>query len=218
MALRDTVNFVLFDLDDTLYPKESGLFPLVSQRIDQYMVERLGLPPQEAKELRAGYMRRYGTTTRGLQLHHQVKMDDYLHYVHDVPVEEFLSPDPKLAQVLAGIRAKKAIFTNAPKEYCWRVLCALGLEAYFDYLFALEFMNYIGKPDPQVYGKVLEALGASAEECLIVEDISRNLMPAKQLGMVTVLVGSEVAPYVDYAIEDITEIGLLLAEGSRGGN
>ena len=36
---------LLFDLDDTLYAAECGLWPAIGQRITQYMIERLGLPP-----------------------------------------------------------------------------------------------------------------------------------------------------------------------------
>jgi hypothetical protein len=48
----------------------------------------------------------------------------------------------------------------------------------------------------------------------------RNLLPAKEMGMVTVLVDSEAAPGVDFVIHEASEIvGVLkaLEPGSRNG-
>jgi FMN phosphatase YigB (HAD superfamily) len=38
------LRYLILDLDDTLYPRRSGVMDLVNQRIGRYMVERLGFP------------------------------------------------------------------------------------------------------------------------------------------------------------------------------
>lgn len=218
------INYILFDLDETLYPKETGLMAVVSQRINDYMRLRLRIAASQVPELRKRYYRRYGTTSRGLYLHHHLDVHDYLVYVHDLPVEEYLSPDPLLDEVLDGIEAGKAVFTNSPRDYVQRVLRILGVERHFDRIFDIYFLEQINKPDKRAYLKVVEALETDGQDCLIVDDLARNLKPGKDLGMVTVLVGDGPIPKdplgkgslwekekgVDFVIPRVTELGNIL--------
>jgi len=211
------INHILFDLDETLYPQETGLMAVVSQRINDYMRLRLGIPASQIPELRKRYYRYYGTTSRGLYLHHHLDVHDYLVYVHDLPVEEYLSPDPLLDEVLDSIEAEKAVFTNSPREYVERVVRALGVERHFDRIFDIYFLEQINKPDRRAYLKVIEALETDGQDCLIVDDLARNLKPGKDLGMVTVLVGDgpkgslwEKEEGVDFVIPKVTELGNIL--------
>ena len=70
--MSKTLRYILFDLDETLYPSQSGLMAAISGLMSQYMVERLGMPPTEVPALREHYYRTYGTTLRGLQIHHGI--------------------------------------------------------------------------------------------------------------------------------------------------
>ena len=42
--MNKTLRCALFDLDNTLYPKSCGLMQEIGDRINLYMVERLGYP------------------------------------------------------------------------------------------------------------------------------------------------------------------------------
>ena len=42
------VNAWVFDMDDTLYPREQGLMRLVQARINAFVVEAVGLEPEAA--------------------------------------------------------------------------------------------------------------------------------------------------------------------------
>ena len=55
------------------------------------------LPVEEVDILRRNYFEQYGTTLRGLQIHHQVDTDEYLAYVHDLPLEKLPSALPRAA-------------------------------------------------------------------------------------------------------------------------
>ena len=218
------INYILFDLDETLYPKETGLMDVVNQRINDYMRLRLGIPASQVLELRERYYRRYGTTSRGLYRHHHLDVHDYLVYVHDLPVEEYLLPDPFLDEVLGSIEAEKAVFTNSPRDYVQRVLRALGVERHFDRIFDIYFLEQINKPDKRAYLKVIKALETDGRDCLIVDDLATNLKPGKELGMVTVLVGDdpilkdplgkgslwEKEEGVDFVIPRVTELGRIM--------
>ncbi len=203
------IEYVLFDLDETLYPRERGLMSAVSTRINDYMQTHLGIPASQIPKLRERYYRRYGTTSRGLYLHHHLDIADYMFYVHDLPVEDYLAPDPQLDEVLGWIEAEKAIFTNSPREYVMRVLRALGVERHFNHIFDIHFLECINKPDVRAYRRVLKALRAEGRECVLVDDLVRNLKPGRDLGMVTVLVGDEESRgkgSVDFVIPRVTDL------------
>jgi putative hydrolase of the HAD superfamily len=205
------IRYVLFDLDDTVYARDKGLMDLISRRISEYMEQRLGMDPKTVKELRQRYYERYGTTGRGLFIHHSLDLEDYFSFVHDVPVEELLRRDGDLDQMLEGLDAEKVIFTNATTRHARRVLRALGIERHFARIIDIHDLEFIPKPDIRAYKKVLKLLKARPEECMLVEDRVRNLTPGKALGMSTVLVGgTEPAEGADFVLEDITELGKLL--------
>jgi len=180
----------LFDLDNTLYPPSAGIMELVGQRINEYMAQRLGMDEVTIKALRSRYWKQYGTTMRGLLLEHGISADDYLDYVHAFSAHEFLAPNAELDRVLAGLPWRKVIFTSSPREHARQVLAALSIAPHFERIFDIRDTGYICKPNPAAYHTVLQALGLSAAQCLLVDDSLPNLQTAASLGMLTAWVGS----------------------------
>ncbi len=207
--------FLLFDLDNTLYPKSLGIFDQVVERIRNYMEDCLGFEKSFARGLRQEYIRKYGSTLRGLMVHYNLDPEEYLEYVHDVGVEKKLSPNPALAELLASIRGGRAIFTSGHLPHARKVLRCLGVEQFFPQIFDLTFTHYIPKPNPEPYHQILAHLGLCGKDCLMIEDLPANLLPAKALGMTTILVGNDSGGgngFVDYEIENILDLGNLLKE------
>jgi putative hydrolase of the HAD superfamily len=204
---------ILFDLDNTLYPKSLGIFEMVIGRIRNYMEVCMGFEKTLARELRQEYIRKYGSTLRGLMIHYNLNPEEYLEYVHDVGVEEKLSPNPALTELLESIPIPKAIFTSGHRPHALKVLRCLGVDHFFPRIFDITFTHYIPKPNPEPYRQILDVLGYGGEKCMMIEDLPANLRPAKNLGMTTVLVGQGTGGmngFVDYEIEDILELGSLL--------
>lgn len=209
------IRTILFDLDDTLYPRQAGIMGQIGTLMLRYMRTRFDLSPEEAAELRTHYFQTYGTTMRGLQVNHQIDPDEFLHYVHDIPLHRYLQTNPRLDEVLAAIPQEKVIFTNASREHAERVLDQLGIRRHFARIIDVRDMDYESKPQPAAYRRVCEILGVRPQECLLVEDNLRNLRPAKELGMTTILVGDghTVADgSVDYSLLRVEEIGKILEE------
>lgn len=180
---------ILFDLDDTLYPSTNGLWASIRQRMNDYMLEKLQMPPEQVSIIRRQYFEKYGTTLRGLQIHHQIDADDFLAYVHDLPVEMVIPRDPDLHRLLKSIPQPKWIFTNADANHARRVLSALGVSDCFDDIIDIRAMNFICKPDPLAYRIALDRLGERyPERCVYLDDAARNLAPAYEMGFMTVLV------------------------------
>jgi putative hydrolase of the HAD superfamily len=182
---------LLLDLDNTLYPADSGLLQRVDSRINDYLSEWLSLSAEEARALRRHYVETYGTTLQGLRAEHALDVEAFLAYAHDhVPLEEHLEIDTELDQALAAIELEKVVFTNAPRRWARRVLEFLQLTGHFRDVCDLEFMEYRSKPLPESFHRVLAHLGRRPEECLLVDDTPRNLVAAKELGIRTILIGN----------------------------
>lgn len=204
-----TISVVLFDLDETLYPRTAGLMQAIGRRIQTYMEQRLGMAPDLVSRLRKEYVTLYGTSLRGLQLHYDVDSEDYLAFVHDIPLGDYLAPNPALRAMLARITIPKVVFTNATREHALNVTQALGVHDLFERIVDVRAFNYIGKPYQAAYENVVRLLQVSPTECLLIEDNVRNLRPAKQLGMLTAMVGDHHpdADAVDFLVPDILAVG-----------
>lgn len=200
------IETIFFDLDGTLYPNDNGLWEVIGARMNQYMVERIGIPEEDVSELRSDYFRRYGTTLRGLQIHYQVNADEYLAFVHDLPLEEYLNPQPMLRELLLGLPPNRWIFTNADSDHAFRVMSALGLIDCFKGIIDIRKIDYVCKPNPEAFQKAMAIAGNPIKKnCIMVDDSERNLITANKLGLTTILIGesSESNSMIDYEIPDL---------------
>lgn len=196
----------LFDLDNTLYPAHAGVTEALEDRMNDYVQRVSGLPQNEAIALRQHYFVTYGTTLRGLQLHHHVDIETYLHTVHDFDMPQFVKPNPTLAALMATITVPMAIFTNSPREHAERALDALGLAPLQLPIIDIRMINFLPKPHPSAYQIALQAIKCPAAGTVFVEDTLHNLGHAKSIGMTTVYIphqfGTPVPDYVDYCFPD----------------
>jgi putative hydrolase of the HAD superfamily len=211
-----TIHATLFDLDNTLYPQSAQLQEAINTRILAYLANMLGLDSAAAYELRQHYFTTYGTTLRGLQLHHGATIEPYLAFVHDLPFDQMIQHDPELDTLLGSLRGHKAIFTNSPVEHTHAVLKRLGVTQHFGQIFDIRFQQFLPKPHPNGYRQALSLLGVSGEQTVMVEDTLHNLVTARDLGMTTIFIADHtpsagnpadyVVPDVYTAIRVITEL------------
>ena len=97
------INTLLFDLDATLYPESNGLWKVIRERIAIYMRDRLDIPLDRLESIRDHYYVTYGKTLQGLQAHYDFDPQDYLDFVHNIPLDDFIQPD----RILRKIRTTK---------------------------------------------------------------------------------------------------------------
>ena len=199
---------LFFDLDATLYSASNGLWDQIRNRIYTYMREEVGIPVEDIPSTRDHYWKTYGTTLEGLRIHHQVNPDHYLAFVHDIPLSDFLDPDPELLSTLTDLPQKLWVFTNADSNHARRVLKILNIENCFTGivdLFALEFQV---KPKPESYQTAMKMAGENdPSRCMMFDDLLTNLLPAKLLGFTTVLVGNKgIQNEADYHLGTIHEM------------
>jgi putative hydrolase of the HAD superfamily len=193
------------DLDNTLYPASADLFALIDERMGLFIQDLHGVDAAEARRIQKGHFRDHGTTLAGLTKEHDVDPHVFLNYVHDIPMDR-LRPDAALKSALAALPGRKIVFTNGDAPYAARVLEALGLSDSFEAIFDIHACALVPKPDPRPYAVLCDTLNIEPTRALFVEDMARNLRPAKAIGMTTVWInnGSEQAgvgaetSFIDY--------------------
>ncbi len=200
----------IFDLDNSLYPASCNLFELIDQRMGAYIQRLLAVDATEARRVQKGYFHAHGTTLAGLMAEHGVAPRDFLDFVHDIDLAR-LTADPVLVAALDRLPGRKFIFTNADESYAGRVLDKLGLANAFDGMHDIHAMDYVPKPHPSAYQAICDRHGIDPTRALFADDMVRNLLPAKAIGMTTLWVdnGSEQGPesgsqeHVDHCAADI---------------
>jgi putative hydrolase of the HAD superfamily len=200
---------LFFDLDDTLYPAGNGIWNEISSRITSFMMDRLGLSIKEAEERRQRYYKEFGTSLTGLMVDYDVDPADYLAFVHDIPLHNYLSPEPRLISMLQALPQTKAVFTNASRAHAANVLRLLAIESHFELIIAIEDTNFANKPDLRAYTLALTlANQPSGNNSLLIDDRLDNLKPAADLGMTTVLVSQQhrTADFLDHQIPSILDL------------
>jgi pyrimidine 5'-nucleotidase len=183
---------IFFDLDDTLYPASSGLWQAIKERMTRYMTERMGLPAEQVPALREQYYKTYGTTLRGLQAHHNVDTQDYLAYVHDLPLEEYLTPNPRQREIIASLPTRNLIFTNADVHHARRVLAVLQLDDLFETIIDVNAVAPYCKPMPESFAIAQDlADEPDPRKCVVIDDLPRTTRAALSVGMASILYGTE---------------------------
>ena len=182
---------LLFDLDDTLYTPGNGIWEQISQRIHQYMVAYCHISAEHASDVRKSYFREYGTTMRGLVIHHHIDPTHYLDFVHDFDLSPMITYDPEVYSLFAQLPHDKYIFTNASRGHAERVLDLLKIREFFISIIDVMAVQPFCKPMPEAFSIALDSLQIYPTECIFIDDSIRNLDQAKKMGLYTVQPNAE---------------------------
>ncbi|HAT36737.1 MAG TPA: pyrimidine 5'-nucleotidase, partial [Rhodospirillaceae bacterium] len=207
-----TADHWIFDLDNTLYPPGCNLFYQVDIRMRAFIAEYFDIDEDEAFKLQKRYFRDYGTTLNGLMKNHDMEPDAFLDYVHDIDVS-VIDPNPTMERALSKLPGRKLVYTNGSVAHAERIMARLGISHHFDDVFDIVAAEFLPKPDITAYHALVAKHDIEPTCSVMVEDVARNLEPAKALGMATVLIetdhrwseDADGTDYVDHRVEDLTE-------------
>lgn len=183
----DHVRTWVFDLDNTLYPHHSNLFLQIDVKMTAYVSQVLQLPRDEARKVQKDFYKRYGTTLKGMVDVYGISADDFLEKVHDIDYS-WLDPDPALGDAIRALPGRKFIFTNGDRRHAERTARQLGILDHFDDIFDIVAADLVPKPARETYDKFLALHRVSGADAVMFEDLGRNLIVPKALGMKTVLI------------------------------
>ena len=215
MIYQNSFQNWIFDLDNTLYDINLGLFKKISNRITDFIMSKYSLDIDQAKKIQKEYYLKYGLTLRGLIVEKKLEPEEFLDYVHDVEHPELKKNDQLISKIRI-LEGKKIIFTNATSKHAKKILKILELEDDFDQIIDIKDLEYIPKPDKRSYKKLLECLNLNKEilnKTIFVEDTVKNLIPAKELGITTVWMKNSInekdfmknCNFIDYSFNNLNE-------------
>ena len=215
MIYQNSFQNWIFDLDNTMYDINLGLFKKISNRITDFIMSKYSLDIDQAKKIQKEYYLKYGLTLRGLIVEKKLEPDEFLDYVHDVEHPELKKNDQLISKIRI-LEGKKIIFTNATSKHAKKILKILELEHDFDQIIDIKDLEYIPKPDKRSYKKLLECLNLNKEnldKTIFFEDTVKNLIPAKELGITTVWMKNAINEkdfmknfnFIDYSFNNLNE-------------
>ncbi|KAH9458790.1 hypothetical protein MJO29_009879 [Puccinia striiformis f. sp. tritici] len=189
---------IWFDIDNTLYSRHCKINEFMSEKILAYFI-KLGLPLEQAQELHTRYYKEYGLAIRGLIRHHSIDPLDYDKNCDlAIPLEDILSPDQGLRQLLLDIDRSKArvwCITNAYKTHALRVLKIMNLSDLIEGVVSCDYTNhnFHCKPEKEYYQEsIVRSLGQDPTPTdleatdftnhLLVDDALINIVGASKIG------------------------------------
>ncbi|MEN6482389.1 MAG: pyrimidine 5'-nucleotidase [Anaerolineaceae bacterium] len=204
----DENTILFFDLDDTIYPKSSGLWDAIGKRIDLYIYEKLAFPQNDVPAIRKNLFSRYGTTLRGLQIEYGIDPYDYLAFVHDIPLDQYLNPNPKLNQMLEQLPNSKYIFTNSDSNHATRVLDSLEINPqHFTKIIDILSVSPFCKPHKEAFYTALTLIEPTTSDYLLIDDNIHNIETAENLGWDAIYVNEDgINPNSFKMIRSISEL------------
>jgi len=195
------VNAWVFDLDNTLYPPDSGLWPKIDERITLFLIELFGLDGQSARALHKHYYRQHGTTLRGLADENLDETEAFLEFVHDID-RSGLAPNPLLARELKRLPGRRLIFTNGSRKHAVLTARQLGLDGVFEDAFDIVDASLTPKPREAAYDAFFAKYDVDPRASAMFEDIAKNLSVPKARGMTTTLVTAKLGQADDREAHD----------------
>ena len=183
--LTNKIKTWIFDLDNTLYSADSGIFQQVHVLMGEFVSKSLNIDIIEAKEHQKKYYRKHGTTLRGMMDNHNVDPDHFLSEVHNLDYS-IIKPNLDLNKELKKLDGRKIIYTNANRQHADNVLKRLELTDMFKEIFDIKDANYVPKPEIEPYKKIINNFSIDPSSAIMFDDIAKNLVPAKNVGFTSV--------------------------------
>ena len=222
MKLKEKINTWIFDLDNTLYSADSGIFQQVHQLMGEFISNNLNMEISEAKKLQSKYYKQHGTTLRGMMDNHGVDPDYFLDEVHRLDYS-IVGPNQLLNDELEKLEGRKIIYTNANEKHVLDVLKRINLSDYFDEIFDIKLANYIPKPEIKPYEQIIELFKIDASSSAMFDDIAKNLVPAKKVGFTPVWIDAgyenfsdDIKASRDYLDYETRNLSLFLKDVNEG--
>lgn len=204
----DHVTDWVFDLDNTLYPRECNLFAQIDVRITNYVMDVTRLDFAEARALQKSYYRDFGTTLNGLMQQHRIDPDHFLGMVHAIDYSPVMA-HPELVNAIRTLPGRKFILTNGDVGHARSVLSRLGGNDLFEHVHDIRAMTFVPKPHRLAYDSFLTLHDIDPTRAIMFDDLEKNLVVPHELGMSTV----QVIAGAGYAHEQVEPWELVRSTG-----
>lgn len=221
--MKEKFKFI-FDLDGTLYRFDKGqgnsftssrFYADLRRNVYGFLMERFGLTMEEAIAEYDQMKEKYrGAVSLGIESEYGVNRFDFFKNTWNLDPDEYIEKDDELLQKLYLLKGRIALLTNAPRIWADKVLAYLDIKDLF------QERLYTGEPNERkpnsiVFQRIVKTFSAPAQNIFSIGDQEdSDIIPARNIGMRTLLVGPQQETVADYQAVDIKQaIDLLRREG-----
>ena len=202
----------IFDMDGTLYETGSVNFIALNIRKNSntFFMEKFGFSNQKAiSEYERIKIKYNGEISIGVEKEYGINRHEYFNKVWNFQPSKYIQKDNSLKELFEKIKGKVAILTTSPRVWAERVLNYLEILEFFkDSLFTGE--PDVRKPDLKAFQQVIDYFKILPNNIYFIGDQEdMDIIPAKKLGMKTIIVGKE-SKYADFQINSIKELSKFL--------
>jgi len=209
---------IIWDLDGTLY-RYDAVFILACNIAAAHTALDLGLQ-MNVDEAIAMAKRSYAETGSSFQcfMQYGYKYEDFHLPYHKRVDATIILKNLEMKTALEALNIPMVILTNASRDWARKTLDHLDCGHIFGdaNLLSLEDVDYHTKAQSRKgFEKSLSILDVHPDETLMVEDLPKNLLHAKNMGMTTALVHHGKPPerglsHIDHIFDDTLELVRLL--------
>jgi HAD superfamily hydrolase (TIGR01549 family) len=214
------IKAIYFDTGDTLYSNEDmeAAYP---KKLVELLAQTRNISPEEAKALLKDTSEKLaGSVKHVTKVRAMAELGFSRAQVHEafckVNPKDYLAVDHELDAIIRQLSKsyRLGIISNFKRSHILEILASLGLSPDLFPLLVTEDIVTEIKPDHEPFLKAIKLSGYQAQECLYVGDSpTKDMQPAKEVGMATVLVGTtsdDKTEFVDAAISDVKQLPSLL--------
>lgn len=222
MTVKDLshIRGIIWDLDGTLYRYEAVFIEACNIAAARTAID-LGLEMElDAAIALAGQSYLEHGSSFKFFAEHGIRYEDFHVPYHEAVDTTILAKNQEMKTALEEIPVPMIILTNASRDWAKRTLDHLEYGHIFrdGNLLALEDVGFQAKAAGRKgFERALSSIGIDAGETLMVEDLARNLVHAKDMGMTTALVHHGKLPdagteHVDHYFQDTLKLVRVLQD------
>lgn len=191
------IKTVFFDTSDTLYTNDALEAAYPQKLVELIARDRHSSETEAAALFDATIKQLEGTVGHVTKVGAMAQLGYTRAQVHEVfclvRPGDYLQPNHELATALQRLARtyRLGIISNLKRSHMTEVLQALGISPEVFTIFVTEDIVAEIKPHPEPFLKAIELAGCNPAECLYVGDSpTKDMKPAKSVGMTTVLVAA----------------------------
>ena len=109
-------------------------------------------------------------------------------------VHDYLPNKSEIKEVFNSIKIPMSILSNGPMENVNRILDFYNITHLFKPIIDIKMNNLVGKPNAEVYEKILKEINLPIHEVLFVDDVEDYLIPFHDMGGKVLLVNEKNIP------------------------
>ncbi len=200
-------------MDGTLYKFDgkkgtdfasSRFYTDLRNNVYAFFMDRRGIPRKEAIAEYERIKQKYaGEVSLGVEIEYGINRYDYFENTWNLDPSEYIEKDDDLPVLMDQLRGRIALLTAAPRVWAIQVLAFLDIQAPFgEQIYTGE--PDVRKPDPAVFRQVALGLGAPQGKIFSIGDQEySDIIPAKSIGMRSVLIGQLPESIADYQVANI---------------